>query len=124
METRPDQPPGVYNLPSDLGLYPKDERFDYYWEEFGVFGNLVLTRGEYDDGGAVRNGEVIATKGAQLRLRYLTPYNLVICAKFNPFNSNAGDELSGRYLHEIIMGRCTIEQFVDVAVRLPLIAGY
>ena len=124
VETRPDQPSGVYDIPSDLELYPKDERIDCCWEEFGVYEDLVLTRSEYDDGGAVRNGKLIRTYGAKLRLRYLTPYNFVICAKFNPFNSSAGDEMSGWYLHEIIMGRHTIDQFVNAAVELPLTAGY
>lgn len=79
----------------------------------------LLTREEFDDGGTVINGEVIDTAGkAKLRIRYLTPYNLVICVKAYPFNSDRGDELTKKYLNGILDQECTIEDFVQVSMSL------
>lgn len=131
VQTKPDEPSGAYDIPTDLNTYPRDDnRWDYFYEEFGQYINeigerFVLTRSEYDDGGMVRNGEVIDTAGkAQLRLRFLTPYNFVICAQFNPFNSDAGDEISRFCLHEMLMGRMAMERFVEIARKLPLNPKY
>lgn len=119
IQTKPDQPTGVYPR---IDYYQTSfyKNYGYYSEEYGLFGNKYITRQEYDDGATVIDGKVIASNGNfQLRVRYLTPYNFVLCAKFHPFNSPEGDAVTGYFLNEILRGNCTLDDFIEVSLKLP-----
>jgi hypothetical protein len=73
---------------------------------------MKITWAEYDDGGAERKGKVIDTRGAKLRLRYLSDYNFMICAKESPFNSSQFDLESDGYFDRIIKGQELREHFM------------
>lgn len=121
IQTKPDNPSGAYTYPNQNYLNnPFGQSYGYYYEEFGLYNDIPITRQEYDDGAAVINDKVIPSNGRfQLRVRYLTPYNLIICAKYHPFNSNDGDRITKQYLDGILKGTYSIEEFVDASLLLP-----
>ena len=121
IQTKPDNRSGAYTY-QNQNYYNSSfyQSFGYYREEFGLYNNIPITRQEYDDGAADINGKVIPSNGRfKLRVRYLTPYNLVICAKFHPFNSKDGDKITKRYLDGILKGTYSIKEFVDASLLLP-----
>ena len=121
IQTKADNPSGAYTYPNQNYLNnPFGQSYGYYYEEFGLYNDIPITRQEYDDGAAVINDKVIPSNGRfQLRVRYLTPYNLIICAKYHPFNSNDGDRITKQYLDGILKGTYSIEEFVDASLLLP-----
>ena len=121
IQTKPDKPSGAYTY-QNQNYYNSSyyQSFGYYCEEFGLYDNIPITLQEYDDGAAVINGKVIPSNGRfKRRVRYLTPYNLVICAQFHPFNSNDGDTITKQYLNGILKGTYSIKEFVDASLLLP-----
>lgn len=119
VQTKADNPSGVYPN-QDYYENPMYKDWGYYSEEFGLFNNIPITRAEFDDGAAVINGQVVPSNGQfQLRVRYLTPYNFVICAKFHPFNSNQGDLFTKNGLNAILKGFMSIEDFAQQSLILP-----
>lgn len=122
IQTKPDKPSGVYNIPDDLYNNPFTVSLGYYYEEFGLCGDIPITMAEYDDGAAMINGKLVQSgtgnKRFKQRIRYLTPYNFVICAKFHPFNSDEGDELTQKYLEEILTGKTSVENFASASLLL------
>ncbi|MBQ9438299.1 MAG: toll/interleukin-1 receptor domain-containing protein [Lachnospiraceae bacterium] len=111
-----------------IGLYEHDEKaiedfrneMGYYSEEYGLYAGTPVTRAEYDDGGACIDGKFVRfeTGGCELRCRYLTPYNFIICAKFSPFNCIEADKNMGRLLDDILVGKGTVEDIVAFGASL------
>lgn len=119
IETDADSPSGVNKVPDDLLNNFHYKEFGFYNEEFGLCGDTPITRAEYDDGAAVINGKLVHSgidaPEFKLRVRYLTPYNFVLCAKWHPFNSSEGDKMTKKYLDGILKGQNTIEEFVKAS---------
>ena len=119
VETKADNPIGIYKEQNADTIELLRKELGYYTEEYGIYENHPITRAEYDDGAAVIDGNLIDFGDkAQLRVRYLTKYNFVICAKFHPFNSPEGDTLTRKYLDNILNGNCTIEEFAEASKKL------
>lgn len=88
------------------GLYAVDieeerRELGFAREEYAVYEGRLVPRAHYDDGATVVNGEVVTFQSpAELRTRYLTPYNLLIAPLDSPINNNdfdvRRDELIGR----------------------------
>lgn len=84
------------------------EQIDYWveqigscFEEYTIFDGHLIARAEYDDGATVIEGMVIdIVHQASIRIRYLTSYNFIICAKWNPLNETKYDSKN----QEIIYG--------------------
>ena len=58
------------------------------------------------------NGAHVQLHGrAKLRLRYLTPYNFILAAKFSPFNCNEFDRTSEEYFKGMLDGTVDNETF-------------
>jgi hypothetical protein len=56
-------------------------RLGYYMsEEYGLWQDRSITRAEYDDGAVVIDGKPILISRAELKVRYLTPYNFLLGA--------------------------------------------
>lgn len=91
-----------------------------YHEEYALYKGHVITRAEYDDGAAVIDGKVEDCCGeAELRVRYLTPYNFIICAKWNPLNENMYDGMVKKILNGMLNGTNTIDELVDLCEKAP-----
>lgn len=72
----------------------------------------IFENPEYDDGTAVIDGKVVDMENeAELRIRYLTPYNFIICVQFNPVNEK-NDSIMKIYMDGILQGRYSINDIV------------
>ncbi|MGF7019172.1 hypothetical protein M2145_002958 [Lachnospiraceae bacterium PF1-21] len=119
VQTKPEEPIGLYDTNAEY-VKKMQEMFGYYHEEYGMFNETPITRTELDDGAAEIDGEVVDVTGkVELRVRYITPYNFIICAQFHPFNSSLGDEFTENGLNAILKGDMTLEEFARQSEKLP-----
>lgn len=125
VEVEPDKPCGCYSHKDNVVKDIVDSR-GYYDEEFAVFKpswyspERKITRQEYDDGSAMINGSHVLLQGkAKLRLRYLTPYNFILAAKFSPFNCNECDRTSEKYFNGMLDGTISNEEFNEFLGTFP-----
>ncbi|WP_442782327.1 toll/interleukin-1 receptor domain-containing protein [Collimonas fungivorans] len=100
-----------------------------YWgyarEEFALFNGKVITVAEHDDNAAVIDGEVVNLEGkAKARVRYLTPYNLIIAAQDHPINNHDFDKRRVDLLNELLQGKTTLESVTSEILKLPKIQRY
>ena len=118
VETYPEEMTGLY--PKDDALIDEDiKRCGYYFEEYAEYEDKKITRAEYDDDAAVIDGKVIDLNGkAKLRIRYITPYNFIICAQFNPMNSSMYDNVLKKLLNGILKGQNSVEEIVEVVKKM------
>jgi hypothetical protein len=113
VELAPSHPTQLYAVPDLSGPKPVGE-------EYAVLDNHLLTLEELQDGYAIVDGEHQSTAGAERRLRYLTPFNLVICAKSSPINSSHFDQLSAKLFPQLLEGTASLEDLVNECMRLPI----
>ena len=73
-----------------FGLYSGDANSDR--EEAGYYKGRYVTRGEYDDGYAEIDEEVIELQGVELRSRNLKDDFYVLVPKFSAYNQHANDQ--------------------------------
>lgn len=119
VETYPEEETGLYTK-DDALVEEWTDRYGYYYEEYAEYENKKVTRAEYDDGAAVIDGKVVDLNGkAKLRTRYLTPYNFIICAHFNPMNSNVYDDMLEKLLNGILKGKNSVEEIVEAIKKMP-----
>ena len=119
VETVPEEPTGLYEHNEEFIEQWKRE-YGYYNEEYAVYQGNKIKRTEYDDGAAVIDGKVVDLNGkAELRIRYITPYNFVICAQFNPINNNDYDNKMVVFLNGILQGKNTVEDIVKFVDLMP-----
>lgn len=119
VETYPEEETGLYTK-DDALVEEWTDRYGYYYEEYAEYENKKITRAEYDDGAAVIDGKVVDLNGkAKLRTRYLTPYNFIICAHFNPMNSNVYDDMLEKLLNGILKGKNSVEEIVEAIKKMP-----
>lgn len=90
-----------------------------YHEEYAIWKDQLLTREEYDDNAVFRNGKSILITGAQLRVRYLTPANIVIAAQLSPIHDISFDRERTEYFDQLLQGKMSLDQFVEAIERLP-----
>jgi len=77
----------------------------YAIQQYGLYKNVPIKREEIDDGSAVINNEVVNLAGeAVSRIRYLTPYNFIICAQSSIYNTHESDRFFGDFMDDILRG--------------------
>ena len=112
----------------ETGLYQNDKKFieqwtdnyGYYNEEYAEYEGEKITRAEYDDGAAEINGKTIDLKEkAKLRIRYITPYNFIICAQFNQINNSKYDEKMEKLLNGILKGKNSVKEVIELVKQMP-----
>lgn len=119
VELKPEKPVGIYET-TEKDIEIQKEHFGYVSEEYGLYKNKPITRAEFDDGAAVINNECIEfDEYPKILTRYLSKYNFIICANFNPINSNEGDIGTERILKAILDGESEIEDLVNFVETLP-----
>ena len=120
VETGGLPPSGAYK-PNPEGSKSTFDTFGYDYEEYGlVDGQHVVTRGEYDDGGAEIDGELQDIhRRAELRVRHLTPYNFLISANDSPINNPAFDQTLEEGLNRILQTGNGLEELAAEIWRLP-----
>lgn len=96
-------------------------------EEYGILKvnpllHIKMTRQEYDDGGCKRYG-ILFHGRAELRERYLSKFNFLICAhgsSYNaPENSHEFDRGSKYYMDGILNGSVSYEEFHKFLMAFP-----
>ena len=126
VQAQPEKPTGLYQY-SDKWLqnYLQDKLKNghgyYFFEEYGLWKNNMVTREEYDDGAAIISGKPVQISGAELRLRYITAYNFVLCGGDHVLISDEPDvdaELT-ELLDGILLEQRTINDLVDFVDNLP-----
>ncbi len=119
VETLPLEPTGLYDI-SNEEINKKSKEGEECVEEYGIWNGNLITRAEYDDGAAVINGHVVdVTDGLVLRERYLTPYNLIICAKYNPINAIGIGGKVKKMMDDILRGTISFEEIIKYIEELP-----
>ncbi|KIO48295.1 toll/interleukin-1 receptor domain-containing protein [Nitrosospira sp. NpAV] len=116
VEVEADKPTGLYKI--DISADVKDR--GYSREEYGLFEGRTISRAEYDDDATVIDGKPVDLHGkADLRVRYLTPYNFIIAAHNSPINNGGYDNRRDEVLNNVLMGKLPLEQLVDEIHKLP-----
>ncbi len=122
----PEKPTGLYKYPENWLKEYMQDRFVkdhgcYFFEEYGLWGDRMVTRQEYDDGATVANGKPVSISGAELRLRYITPFNFILCGGDHILLQSGVDvdvELS-KLLDEILLEKKTVNDLVAFVDNLP-----
>lgn len=91
------------------------------YEEYGLTNDgMLVTREEYDDGAVEREGKIIETSSrTELRLRYLTPFNFVLCAQMSPINNAQYDSRMGELLDRMLAGQDLLPTIIAEVNKLP-----
>lgn len=117
VEVEADQPCGCYSYSQDT-VNDCVNTIGCCQEEFAVFKlswylpAKKITRQEYDDNATVIYGRHQHLNGkAQLRARYLAPYNFILAAKGSPYNCPEFDRSSKDYFKGMLDRTVTNEQF-------------
>jgi hypothetical protein len=88
-------------------------------EEYGIWQGYPITREEYDDGAALIANKPTKTSGSELRVRYLTPHNILICSKISVVNNNQFDQKLSRMMNFILKGENDISDLTAFIGDLP-----
>lgn len=116
IKTKASKPSGLY----DFSIQDQIDYWGYAWEEFGLFRGKPIRRAEYDDGAAVIDGKVVDLGGeAEIRIKYLSPYNLLIAPQGSPINNNKFDQLRNQLLNGILKSDRTLEELTTEILKLP-----
>lgn len=116
IKTKASEPSGIYNRP----VQDQIDYWGYAWEEFGLFRGRPIRRAELDDGAAVIDGKVVDLGGeAEVRVKYLSPYNLILAPQGSPVNNNHFDQLRNKLLNGILKGENTLEDLTTEILKLP-----
>ena len=94
--------------------------YGVYYEEYAIYKGNIITRAEYDDRAAEIDGKIVnITSEAELRVRYLTTYNFVVCAEWCPINEGMFYDSVKSILDGILSGARTIEELVTLVEKAP-----
>lgn len=119
VEAEPENPSGAHEITQDEIEY-WISMDGYCHEEYALYNGNAIKRTEYDDGAANIDGKIVELNGkAELRIRYLSPYNFIICAHFNPINNNQCDYQMEKYLNGILAGNRTVDDIRHYIENLP-----
>ncbi|MBD2249081.1 hypothetical protein [Nostoc sp. FACHB-888] len=121
VETEPMEPIGLYSYSVER-IQNGQKKLEYFSEEFGIYeGKHFITRAEYDDRACIINKEIIDLENSktELRFRYLTPYNLVICGNYSSIIHPLFDSTREKTLDQILNGSSNIELLVKQVTALP-----
>ncbi|MEB0100102.1 toll/interleukin-1 receptor domain-containing protein [Pseudomonas sp. CCI3.2] len=111
------EPTGVYPY---LNVKAQIESRGYAFEEFGIYQGRHISREEYDDGAAIIDGEIVDLEGgAEIRRRYLTPYNFIVAPVGSCINNMDFDANREKLLDGVLAGTVTIEELAERVKQLP-----
>lgn len=117
LKTKPSNPSGLNDHAS---IDDQVAHWGYAREEFAVFRGRPVTRAEYDDGSAIIDGQVVdLNREATIRVKYLTPYNLIIAPHGSPINNNRFDRIRVEILNQVLAGSSTVEELTTAVLQLP-----
>jgi len=100
-----------------FGLYSDDANIDR--EEAGYYKGRYVTRGEYDDGYAEIDEEIIELQGVELRSRNLKDDFYVLVPKYSVFNQNANDQQTNEVYQTLRAAGKIDQSLLQPLERLP-----
>ena len=119
IEADSEKPTGLYPEHTSEYIEHLRKEWGYYYEEYGIFKlSLFLkknvTRHEYDDGHTSFMGKTISptSQNQELRMRFLTPYNLIITSQQSSYNTNKFYN-SDEYLNQLLQKDKKINQLEE-----------
>lgn len=125
IEADAEKPTGLYPEHTSEYIEHWRKEWGYYSEEYGIFKlsfffNKNVTRNEYDDGNTSFMGKTISptSQNQELRMRFLTPYNLIITSQQSSYNTNKFYN-SDEYLNQLLQKKITFEEFHNYLNRFP-----
>jgi len=121
IECQPDKPSGLDPNISEEYLRQMDEDMLPYEEAYARWKHRLLTYEQYCDGAVFENGKSITISGAQLRIRYLTPANIIITSQWSPIHDRSFDRKRREYLDRLLNKQMSLEEFVQIVEQLPRI---
>lgn len=111
VETVADDSTGF--LPTDTSsILAEVAQHGFASEPYAVHEGRSIRREFHDDGAAEIDGELVAVEGSEARIRYLTPYNFLLAAKFSPLNSERFRSESGPMLEAMLRGEDRIQELI------------
>lgn len=120
VETVPEPQTGLYTVLSTEELKKRAEEYQIFTEEYAVVGDKIITRAEYDDGAALIDGKPVDVAGkAKLRVRYLMPYNFLICAHFNPINDTRYDSTMKDLMDKLLTNDIEFNVLSELVEKMP-----
>ncbi len=123
VELDPLPPVGIYeHTPDRIAEVERgDSPFPFYWEEYAIVdGEHLVNRSVYDDGTALIQGELQSIAGrAQLRSRFVTPYNFIIAAGGASIFHMSYDQQLEEHLNAMLKGEDRLEAIAQDGARLP-----
>lgn len=96
------------------------ENLGYAREVYALFRGIPIRYEEWLDGATIIDGKVVDLDDeAELRTRYLAPYNLIIAPQGSPINDVTFDVRRAELLQGILRNEVTLEDLTDEILRLP-----
>ncbi|WP_428333779.1 hypothetical protein [Novosphingobium sp.] len=122
VEVAPLPPTGIYeHTPERIAETERgDSPFPYYWEEYAIVdGQHLVTRAVYDDGSALIGDKLQSIAGrAELRSRFVTPYNFIIAAGGASIFDSRYDQQLEEHLNAMLRGEDRLETIAKDGNRL------
>lgn len=119
IEAKAEKPTKLYDTSKEY-IQRRIAQYGYATEEYGINGDgRLLTRQEFDDGASVLKGTVCKNENAEFRIRYLSPYNMLICAKQAPYNSQKFNIETSEMFNNILNGTMTINDLFQYLSSYP-----
>ena len=78
----------------------------------------------YDDGAVLIDGKPVVTSGTELRVRYLTPYNVLLCGHAHAIIQSNCDDQFKAVLDGILQATHTFADLIALIRDLPLPARH
>lgn len=112
---------GVYETSKDSIERDRLSR-GFAYEEYGLYkGQHMFDRAHYDDNATIIMGKNVPLNGdAEVRTRFLTPYNFVICSHDNPINNSRYDMRLRSHLKNILNDEDSIDNLISDVDKMPL----
>ncbi len=113
-------PVGVYEH-TQSSIEDSKNVFGYAYEEYGLYKHShPITRAEYDDNAAVIMGKPVKLNNeVEIRIRHLSPYNMVISATGSCLNQSLFDGKLVEYMNRMLAGENCMGEFEDDVRKLP-----
>lgn len=120
VETYGEDPTGLFKHNEDEDTRKNEDGF--LQEEYALYNGQMITKAEAYDGVIYKDKKYVTLNGdVKNRIRYITPYNFIICAKYNPININnyVIQNKINNMLNGILTNQNSIDEIIEYVKLLP-----
>ena len=121
VEFNPELQTGLYNIPPDTIRSDINDR-GYSHEEYGLYNGVhEITRNEYDDNATEIMGKIVKLDdNCEIRARYLSTFNFVICAHDCVINNSNYDSRLKELLNKLAVKEDCMNLLIEEVDKLPI----